>query len=336
MNRLYIFLAILLGLSVVAYFFLRDVSAETLTQIELTPRIAAGIALAAVFFVAQNFFYTLRYKLLMGKDLKWSQAFRTNVLCEFTSAVTPTVVGGSSLIFVYLHREGFSLSRSTTTMISSLFLDELFIGITSALIVCVVPMQVLFGTTAVVSFGVKLSYLVMVAAIILWTAVLYTALFVKPQIISKVALLIVKIPGLRRFKTGAEHFSEEIKMASAETRHRGWRFWLRPLGSTCGAWFCRYAVAAALLLGFTPLSDLPLAYARQWILWIVTMISPTPGGSGMSEWMFKEFYSDFLPSTAATMVVAMAWRIITYYTYLIGGAIVVPAWIGKKEEQKRK
>lgn len=48
------------------------------------------------------------------------------MLCEFTSAATPSAVGGSSLIAVYLHKEGLTGGEGTSIMIANLFLDELF------------------------------------------------------------------------------------------------------------------------------------------------------------------------------------------------------------------
>lgn len=70
--------------------------------------------------------------------------------------------------------------------------------------------------------------------------------------------------------------------------------WLKAFGITCLAWISRYLVVNALLIAFTTSGSLLLAFVRQLILWVVMTISPTPGGSGVSEYMFREYYTDFL------------------------------------------
>lgn len=70
--------------------------------------------------------------------------------------------------------------------------------------------------------------------------------------------------------------------------------WLKAFGITCLAWTSRYLVVNALLIAFTTSGSQLLAFVRQLILWVVMTISPTPGGSGVSEYMFREYYADFL------------------------------------------
>jgi hypothetical protein len=62
------------------------------------------------------------------------------------------------------------------------------------------------------------------------------------------------------------------------------------------------------------------------------VISPTPGGSGVSEYAFKEYYSDMFSSkfsNSAIIFVTLIWRIISYYLYLLLGLLVIPNWIKK-------
>lgn len=51
------------------------------------------------------------------------------MLCEFTSAVTPSVVGGSGLTFIYLNREGVTMGRSLFAMFGLLLADEAFLAV---------------------------------------------------------------------------------------------------------------------------------------------------------------------------------------------------------------
>ena len=74
-----------------------------------------------------------------------------------------------------------------------------------------------------------------------------------------------------------------------------------------------------------------LIFARQLIMWIMMLISPTPGGSGFAEFVFKEYLGSFIIGGGAGVAIAMAivWRLITYYPYLFVGVFIVPKWIGQ-------
>ena len=110
------------------------------------------------------------------------------------------------------------------------------------------------------------------------------------------------------------------------------RFWLSAFGATAFSWISRYLVVNALLLAFSPvIGKQLLAFARQFILWIVMIVSPTPGGSGFSEYMFREYYADFFPMAGMVLVTAFVWRLITYYLYLTIGICVIPGWIKKNK-----
>ena len=56
-------------------------------------------------------------------------------------------------------------------------------------------------------------------------------------------------------------------------------------------------------------------------------MSPTPGGSGVSEWLFTEYYGDMLGNASVALIIALFWRIITYYVYLIVGVFLAPSML---------
>jgi uncharacterized protein (TIRG00374 family) len=83
-------------------------------------------------------------------------------------------------------------------------------------------------------------------------------------------------------------------------------------------------------------ADNLVCFARQYVLGIISMVVPTPGGSGFAELMFDDFLVEFIPQALSVVVIASIWRIFTYYYYLIAGVIILPQWFGKsKFIQKR-
>ena len=77
-------------------------------------------------------------------------------------------------------------------------------------------------------------------------------------------------------------------------------------------------------------------FYSQLVMWIMMLVSPTPGGSGFTEYVFSEYLGDFLPPIAGVgIMMALLWRIITYYPYLFVGAVMVPRWIKDKFTNKK-
>ncbi len=71
--------------------------------------------------------YMIRIKILSEQQLTWKQSFRIIMLWEFTSAVTPSAIGGTSLAVLYVNKEGIPVGRSTAIVMATSFLDELFL-----------------------------------------------------------------------------------------------------------------------------------------------------------------------------------------------------------------
>ena len=64
-------------------------------------------------------------------------------------------------------------------------------------------------------------------------------------------------------------------------------------------------------------------------MWVILLISPTPGASGIAEVAFAGFFRDLLPAAGFIAAVAILWRLLTYYLYLFIGVITLPRWLRK-------
>ena len=321
MKKWHLWLAASIGLVVIVGMMIREFDVEVLSRIDLSPRFFLGVVMGVLLFAVQNLMLTLRFRHLCQRKLSVAEAFRINVLCEFTSAVTPSAVGGSGLAFVYLNREGITMGRSIFTMFAALLADEAFLAISCVLLYFCVPSHLLFSladgvgisadaTNEWIKGGVQVIFIVSTLIVAVWTAILYLLLLHRPQILGWVLKGCCKIPFLRRFLPKVEKFSEEMTMASKEAKLEGGRFWLQLMGYTSLAWLS--------------------AWCRQWVMWMISILSPTPGGSGVAELMFRLYYSDFLPDASVAILAAMLWRAIFYYPFLVMGTLVLPKWIARK------
>lgn len=339
MKKWHLWLAASIGLVVIAGMMIREFDLDALSKIHLSPQFFLGVGIAVLLFAILNLMYTLRFRYLSQHKLSLSQSFRINVLCEFTSAVTPSAVGGSGLAFVYLNREGMTMGRSIFTMFAALLADEAFLAISCCVLYLCVPSNLLFCTAsdtgATVSSewlkgGIHVVFLISTLIVAAWTAILYVLLLHRPQLLGWVLKACCKIPGLRRFQPKIERFSNDMTLASQEAKLEGCRFWLRLMGYTSVAWLARFAIVAAILFAFHCQGDMLIAWCRQWVMWMISVLSPTPGGSGVAELMFRLYYADYLPDASVAILAAMLWRAIFYYPFLVMGTVVLPRWIGKK------
>jgi glycosyltransferase 2 family protein len=83
-----------IGLVVIGWLFVREFSLGTFTTISFTWNSVAFILLAILFMFGRDLGLIFRFRMLSDKRLSWLQSFNIHILNEFTSAVTPSAVGG--------------------------------------------------------------------------------------------------------------------------------------------------------------------------------------------------------------------------------------------------
>lgn len=329
-----VILPVLIGLGVVVWLFLRDTSQENLAKvlhsIDFSAHTILFLCIAWLCMIGRDVGLSWRFRALTDRQLRWSQAIKVDLLCEFTSCITPSAVGGSSLGMVFLNREGIEFGRATTLMMTTLFLDELFFVISCPLVVLFTPAGEIFsaGSGAFTS-GIRLTFWLVYAGIFLWTTILFLGIIVRPNWIRGVLIRIFKLRWLKRWLPQMQTLGDNMVATSIELKTKPFRFWLEVFGGTALSWTSRYLVVNALFMAFLPGTwpEQWLILARQFVVWVVLMVSPTPGGSGLSEWLFTEYYSDLIPTAGLALIMAVCWRLVSYYVYLVIGALIVPGWL---------
>ena len=330
---------ILFGLIGVGYMFWREmrdgIPDEPLT---LANHWWVFVLLVILFTLLKDFSGMYRLRVMSGMPLKFRQLFRIRMLYEFTSAVTPSAAGGSSLEVLFIHREGVKVSRATSMTILALFLDEMLMIILFPLLLLVIPYHDLFTSEGAFQYGYLWAFLIGYAMKFVWVTILFIGLFCKSTIIVKIIGLIFKLKFLRKYKMRGLRTALEIRNCALEIQHEKIGYWLRMFVSTAGIWVLRFLIANAAIMIFNPLSgaDNLMCFARQYILNIIGIIVPTPGGSGFAEVMFNDFLAEYISQKVSTMVITPVWRISTYYYYLIAGVIILPQWLGKSKLLRKK
>ena len=335
---------VIIGLGVIAFFFFKnDFNPKALSLLTFSSQMCWYLFLAALFMMMRDIGYMMRMRILTHKDLSWKQAFRVIMLWEFTSAVMPSAVGGTTVAMIYINKEGLNLGRSTAVVMATSFLDELFFILMFPLLLLTIKVHTLFSVGvlsgsgeaialtneflwfAVIGYSLKLIY----------TIVLSYGLFVNPRGLKWLLMGVFKLPFLRKFRYDAHITGTDIITSSQELKKQSFWFWSKAFGATFFSWCSRYLVANALILAFFSVSDHFLLFARQLVMSNMLLLSPTPGGSGVAEAIFMRYLSDFilvgadLKQSFAT-VLALLWRLVSYYPYLIVGVVLFPWWLKNK------
>lgn len=336
---------IIIGLGVVGYLFYKEFNPKAFDVITFTKWSVFWLIIAIGFMGFRDFGYILRLRVLTENKLSYRQSFRVIMLWEFTSAITPSAVGGTTVATLYVNKEGISVGRSSAVVMITSFLDELYFILFFPIVLLIVSPTSLFGlgitTGGVVKFSEDLFLFCLIGYIVkfIWVVLLTYGLFVNPRGLKWLLMLIFKLPLLRRWKHGANRAGTDIVYSSQEYRKKPFSFWAKAFGTTFISWTSRYCVVNALLLAFFAVGDHILIFARQLVMWIIMLISPTPGGSGFAEYVFTRYLGEFIPVEPlilGSVVIAMAllWRMISYYPYLLIGAIIFPRWIKEKFVKK--
>jgi len=326
-----VIIPVAIGLAVVAYLVFHDFDPKPFYDIQWTYYSSLFIFIALLLMVTRDVAYMYRIRLLTDKELSWRQSFDVIMLWEFASSVTPSVVGGSAAALYIITKEGIRAGRSTAIVMVTALLDELFYITMVPVLFIIVGTNQLFTSEGSylfmnIQWGLQGIFFLGYAFILVLTAIISYGIFIRPRGFKWILLRIFKIPFLRKWRPQAGETGDDIITTSRELKGKPFTFWARAYIATFFSWTARFWVVNFLILSITPVGQHFLIYARQLVMWVILLISPTPGSSGVAEFLFSDFLGDFIPF-GLVAALALLWRVVSYYPYIIIGALVLPNWL---------
>lgn len=330
LNPKNIWVPIILGLGIVFLLFYSDpnVNPSNLRLI-FDARVSAVIVAFLVLF-ARDAGYIYRIRALANQELSWKSSLYIIILWEFASAVTPSVVGGTAIAVFVLNMEGIKFGKALAYVMLTAILDNLFFVIAAPIVMLLTDGNIFPSINAAnlelgnsLQFFFYLSY----ALIAIYTLIMSYGLLVKPRAFKWLLLKVTSIKFLKKWKQKANSYGDDIILASKEIVGKNLKYWMIISGSTIFVWCARYLMLNSLVSAYSDVSfsDHMMIFSRQVIMWVTMLVSPTPGSSGTAEYFFTQFFSDFLGKY--TFVTAIFWRLMSYYPYLLLGAIILPWWV---------
>ncbi len=332
LNTKRIWWPIILGMGTVAYLIIQDNHGRQATLRMLYPSSGLAMLMALFMIFLRDAAYIWRLRILTQKALAWKESLCIVILWEFASSVTPSVVGGGLVAIFLLSRSRFTLGKSLAYVMLTATFDNLFFLFTAPIgygnLLCHgEQLQVVakaYGDRSL-HWVFGLSYVL----IGVYTFNMCWALLFAPHKFQRLLARITRISWFKRWKEAASQHSQEVIMASRAVRGMSPTYWIQLALTTLLAWTARYLTLNCLVHAYVPLSfgEHLGVLGKHVILWVVMLISPTPGSSGTAEFFFQQLYQPILGDY--TLGVDLVWRLLTYYLYLVLGLLYLPYWIRK-------
>lgn len=324
---------IILGLMVAIYMLYVNTDWVEFEKVEWQFRSFIWMFGGLIMMALRDVAYMYRIKVLTNNQINWRNSFDVIMLWEFSSAVTPGIVGGTGVALYILKKEGLSSGKSTSTVMLTALFDQLFYIVTVPIVILMVGTQNLFPVDLQkeffgVVFSAKGIFVIGFGITLLFGLLFSFGIFIHPKSLKKLLVTIFKVRFLKKWHHKMEQIGDEIIQTSYEFRDQSFLFWLKASLATLFSWTARFCLINFLILAFTPVGDHLLIYARQLVMWIVMIVSPTPGGVGVAEFAFSGFLSEFTPLGLAGLL-AVLWRLGSYYPYLFIGLLILPKWLKK-------
>lgn len=306
-----------------------------LQQFEWTQRSTLALMGVIACVIVRDIGYIVRLRVLSFQSFSWRQATENILLWELSSALTPSVVGGSAVAVVILKRDGMKWGKSLATVFATALMDEAFYLVAVPLVFLLATL----GGHSIFPEGFESAawgslFWVAYAFIATLTTTILLGLVIRPQGTYN-ALQRVRTAWLfRRWSNRINAWSSDLLEASRNIRNASWHYWIRGFIATCWSWTARFLTLNMVLLIFYPSIDHAAIVARQLVLWLILSISPTPGSSGAAELGLPAFLID-LTGLAYIVAVIIIWRTFTYFIYLVAGAFVLPSWLVRTRRKER-
>jgi uncharacterized protein (TIRG00374 family) len=332
-----ILLPVILGLGAATYLLLHNFDKHAFLSIQWTGNTTFWFSIALLMMVVRDGAYMVRIRALTDLQLNWRSAFVVIMLWEFSSALAPGMIGGGFIFAIFIiNREGVNMGKSITAVLLSSFQDGVFLALMAPIVYFISGKEHLFSTIdtknmSPVTFGNGFFYSFWVVYFIILAYKIFVAyaLFFNPRFVKWLLLKLFSLPLLRRWKQNALETGNQLVIASNHLKNKKSKFWINSFGGTFVSWTARYTIVNCLILAFHNVSvNNFLIYSRQVVMGIIILFSPTPGGSGLAEFMFNDFLGEFIPKGLAASL-GLMWRLISYYPYLFIGALILPRWVRK-------
>ncbi|MAO65854.1 MAG: TIGR00374 family protein [Balneola sp.] len=288
----------------------------------LAPKRLPGLVLALVVSLLRVWFSAAKIRFLSDRKLNWMASIRVVLAWDFTSAVTPSTIGGAPMATYAMTKEGLKLGDSGAIILYGVLLDQIWFAMAIPILLFagifyeVVPAEI--GLVGDVSMGL------LYFGLLSYASVLAYGVLVNPAAIKKVVKFVFKLPLLRRMGDKIEEEAENLEEYAHRLRKKPFSFLVKAFFLSTMSWLARIALPTIVVLSLLPAPEV-LSFLRSLAMNLAFLVVPTPGGSGGVEGLFVLFQGPLIAREGFVGLAVFLWRIISYYIS-IGLGIMATTW----------
>ena len=181
--------------------------------------------------------------------------------------------------------------------------------------------------------GVKFAFWTVYAGMVTITAALFIGIFIKPQGFRHALMWAFSCRLLSRWQPKIDKMTLNILATSDMLRHCSAGWWAKVFCATGLLWTSRFLVVNALFLGFAP--RCPPGHC---ILPAVRHLARTCS-KPHTRWqrckrmaIYRILRRPRRRYARVALIIAVMWRVVSYYIYLLLGIFVLPSFLSKRKQ----
>lgn len=288
----------------------------------LAPKRLPGLVIALVVSFLRVWFSAAKIRFLSGKELGWMAAIRVVLAWDFTSAVTPSTIGGAPLATYAMSKEGIKLGDAGAIVLYGVLLDQIWFALAiPILLICGMFYEVVPPEIGLVG---DLSMALLYIGLLAYAGLLAYGVLVNPSAIKKVVNFVFRLPILKKYSGKIEVEAENLEEYAHQLRKKPLSFLLKAFFLSTMSWILRISLATIVVLSLLPAPEV-LSLLRSLAMNLAFLVVPTPGGSGGVEGLFVLFQGPLIAREGFIGLAVFLWRIISYYI-TIGLGMMATTW----------
>jgi len=292
----------------------------------LAPKRLPGLFIALFVSFLRIWFSAAKIRFLAEKQMGWLASFRVVLAWDFTSAVSPSTIGGAPMATYAMTKEGLKLGSSTAIVLYGVLLDQIwFATAIPILLVAGIFYQVVPPEIGLVG---EASMIILYASLLAYAGLLAYGVLINPAAIKKVVLFVFRLPFLKKYRDKIAVEVENLEEYAHQLRKKPPSFLFKAFALSTMSWICRVALATIVILSLLPANEI-LSLLRSLSMNLAFLVVPTPGGSGGVEGLFVLFQGPLISRPSFIGLAVFLWRIISYYISIAFGMMATTWYINR-------
>jgi len=265
----------------------------------------------------------------LGQQLSFFTALNSCFIAAYFSTITPFSIGGQPFQILYLTKKGVKSSYATQIVFLRLFEMIFLMFLIDLYYLSFLSNRILLGISR------KLIILGLILTLISSLSILLSIIF--PKFISKIILLVSKIPLISKFvqtdkiKNWFSELDSVIKKIFKE--HRNLLFF-----DLVMMFILLILISFVFFYAINTFTKLNINFFEFFaitnIINAIAFLTPTPGASGGFELVFSKFLESFATNKELIIKGVLFYRFLSYYLILSLGTTIL--LISTLKEKKRK